>query len=334
MNIALTTTGPGVKSVTRSYRQEKPVVKPASKNVTKLPKSMLKTLKRCLAADIGDFMKAGAAVPVDTYQMTKDGPLFFKDNGAKILAVAHLDTVLDGVPDFQGDLVLNCPQLDDRLGLWTIGHLLPSLGCPNYDILLTDGEECGRSTAKHFGSKYPKEYNWIFEFDRAGMDVVMYDYEDIECRDLLEGYGFDVGWGSFTDICSLEHLGVKAFNFGVGYHHQHSWNCYADLEETMLMAQAFVEFAKDMQDVKLPHVPDKKWSKRTSYSWPDGKFYDDDRTIYDDTPNIKDPYAECLCGCELEAWFSYCPSCGMNLMELEQDRMDEEHSNKLPWWAS
>ena len=98
-------------------------------------------------------------------------------------------------------------------------------------MLLTVGEESGCSTAEHF--KPPKDYDWIIEFDRTGTDVVMYQYEDPECLERIEASGAATGRGSYSDIACLEHCGVKAFNWGVGYRGDyHSEEGYAHLDDT------------------------------------------------------------------------------------------------------
>jgi hypothetical protein len=198
---------------------------------------------------------------------TEDGMYVFIDNGANILAVAHLDTVQD-IRHFdvkEGDLgkVIKNAQLDDRLGAYIILKLLPKLGV-NADILLTEGEEVGNSTAQHFLTQ--KKYNWIFQFDRQGIDTVMYQYEDPETKKLMEKYKFMVGRGSVSDISYLERLGVKAFNFGTGYYDNHSVDAYAVESDIKHNVKLFLKFYNDMKDTKLEHkVPEKKqdeWSTR------------------------------------------------------------------------
>ena len=217
---------------------------------------------------------------------TADGPLIHIDNGGQILAVAHLDAVGFGKPTWKGDRV-QCMQLDDRLGVWVLLDLLPSLGCVPFDILLTDSEEVGRSTAQYLDAEIASRYNWMFEFDRAGSDCVMYDYEDEETTTLAEQYGWAVGYGSFTDICSLEHAGIKGFNFGTGYHNQHTHQCYADLSETIASAKRFVDMAADLHKVRLEHAAT--------------EWYD----AYSDRNEI------CTyCGELLDREWYYCPMCG------------------------
>jgi len=222
----------------------------------------IKNLLRCCKNDIEWFARFG-----DTTD-TIDGPLTLQDNGASILGVAHLDSVMFSKPKLDTNKKspsIQCPQLDDRLGAWVLLHVLPSLGV-KCDVLLTDSEECGRSTARHF--EPPKDYNWIFSFDRAGRDVVMYDYESDETLDLLSGHGLSVGWGSFSDICFLEHMGVTGFNFGVGYHLQHTAKCYANLRHTLEMAGKFATFARDHQDTPMPWTPTDYYGKDI-WQWED-----------------------------------------------------------------
>lgn len=145
---------------------------------------------------------------------TPDGPLTYIDNGGDTLAVVHLDWVMWSKPRYNRKAHrITCPQLDDRLGLWCLLDLLPSLGVKS-DILLTDSEEIGRSTARYFDT--PKRYNWMYQFDRRGVDTVLYEYDSEENRERLEEHGLACGDGSFSDICMLSHLGCSGWNVGTG----------------------------------------------------------------------------------------------------------------------
>lgn len=188
----------------------------------------------------------------------------FVDNGANVLAVVHLDYVGMGLKgwharyrDIGGTVV--SPALDDRLGLWIIADLLPKYGA-NFDILLTEDEEVGASTAGLFVTE--KSYNWIFSFDRRGTDVVMYDYETRELKTLLEAYGFTVGLGSFSDICYLEHLGCSGFNFGAGYYMEHSKDCFALAENVAEMVARFMRFYNDNANIPMVYTSRQK-TRRT-----------------------------------------------------------------------
>jgi hypothetical protein len=199
------------------------------------------------------------AFDMQTYTVEQDPPAdfyAFKENGSTILAVAHLDTVSRAESrgctflDTEDGWVVHSPALDDRLGAYVILDLLPKLGM-TFDILLTVGEETGQSTALFF--EPGKKYDWVIEFDRGGTDVVMYQYDDQGTADLVIDSGARVGQGSFSDISCLEHLGVKAFNWGVGYQDYHSARSHAFLDDTFEMVAHFIEFFRVNKNVHLPH---------------------------------------------------------------------------------
>ena len=191
--------------------------------------------QRCLAP-IKAFFSEGQVTD------TPDGPYVFQDNGANVLAVAHLDTVRHdrhfGVLRDNPDTLYNC-QLDDRLGAWIALDELPRRGIV-VDVLLTTGEECCRSTARHF--QPGKEYNWLVGFDRAGSDVVTYQYEGGDWLDALEYAGNTVGWGSYSDIAELDHLEVQGVNWGVGYQDNHSFESHCSLSAMRRAVNRFAEF--------------------------------------------------------------------------------------------
>ncbi len=135
--------------------------------------------------------------------------------------------------------------------------MLPKLGI-TCDWLLTTDEEIGQSTAEDFETE--KAYNWTFQFDRAGTDVVMYDYETPDLVELVEKAGARVGQGSFSDICYLEHLGCAGFNWGVGYEDYHSPRSHAWLEDTFRMVARFAKFYNANKDEWMPYEP-------KPYSW-------------------------------------------------------------------
>ena len=190
------------------------------------------------------------------------GVHLFKDNGASVLAVAHLDSVQSSNHFYElfvgGQRWVLNPKLDDRLGVYVILDYLPSYGL-NYDILLTEGEESGRSTAGDFNPPEGKTYNWMFQFDRMGEDVVTYDYRCKELEEHLERHGFKTALGSFSDICKLESLGCKGFNVGCGYENYHSLWAIANLGILKRQLLRFLSFYWEMHNLHLPHT-EKKWS--------------------------------------------------------------------------
>jgi hypothetical protein len=214
-----------------------------------------KALKRICKASWDDLLVYG-----DEYALDKDSTkkFIFKDNGADVLMVAHTDSVYP--PENLYDLNFNnkrtimCATLDDRLGVFTICEYLPSLLGDNvYDILLTDGEEKGRSTAMYF--EPPRQYNWIVEFDRHGDDLVFYQYGgNTDAVRELKKSGFKIGIGSFSDIAELDHCDATAFNVGVGYYDEHSPMAYMVVDEYLSQIKHFVHFWHLNKDTYFPFI--------------------------------------------------------------------------------
>lgn len=258
-----------------------------------------KDLKRVCEADEASF---GVAYDMQAYLCDQPGPenfYFYKDNGSNVLAVAHLDTVGHAddrttrfiVTEGAGTVVFS-RALDDRLGAYIILELLPKLGL-QYDILLTVGEESGMSTAAFFEPPEGKHYDYMIEFDRGGTDVVMYQYEDSEVHAMVKAAGARVGQGSFSDVSYLDHLGIKGFNWGVGYQDYHGPRAHAFLDDTFAMVARYLTFAKQNEGVYMPHdAPEDVGEYRRGYGgwWDledepatsDGPWNDDWREVYAD----------------------------------------------------
>jgi hypothetical protein len=192
-----------------------------------------------------------------------------RDNGSDLLAVAHLDSVQRdrgcAVVDTAGGKLALSGVLDDRLGAYVILDLLPRLGVVA-DWLLTTDEESGDSTAAEFDTD--KRYHWMFQFDRGGTDVVMYDYETEELVRLVESAGAKVGLGSFSDICFLDHLGCAGFNWGVGYRDYHSPRAHAWLEDTFTMVARFLRFHASNATTAFTHTPGPRFADM-AFGFPD-----------------------------------------------------------------
>lgn len=237
----------------------------------------VKLKERC-NAEIEDFFNEGEV------KQTVNGVYIYKDNGASILAVAHLDmvnelkhfiiagegkvtvdkSIITVRPKSNNGTVVLSTALDDRLGAYLILDLLPQLGM-KYDILLTEGEESGRSTAQYFEPPKGKKYRWMFSFDRSGTDVVMYEYETDKAVDRLRGVGFDVGIGSFSDICYLDHLKCTGFNFGTAYYANHAVHSHFIPEELEMMIKKFQKFWNKYRQMGMPWTRSQyrsKWWRR------------------------------------------------------------------------
>jgi len=169
--------------------------------------------------------------------------------------VAHLDSVSNDLHfvtvESNEDVVIFNEQLDDRLGAYIILDVLPKYGI-KCDILLTTGEESGWSTAQGFIS--PRDYNWMFQFDRSGTDVVTYDFTCDELTKRIEAIGVSQNYGLFSDICDLEHLGCKGMNWGTGYYDNHTQKSNAVVSHIEQMILKFVMFYYTSADIKMDHV--------------------------------------------------------------------------------
>jgi len=152
------------------------------------------------------------------------------------------------------DTRIYCPTLDDRLGAYLIEHHLPKLGIVP-DVLFTTGEEKIQSSAFYFKPPSGKKYNWMFSFDRAGTDVVCYEYWDYTCDIPLKRAGWKHAWGTYSDISEMEHLRIKGFNFGVGYYDEHTLNAYVSEKDLLLNIKKFEKFFKENSNTKLKHTP-------------------------------------------------------------------------------
>lgn len=234
-----------------------------------------KLMKNTCLRSIQSFKSFG-----DVYD-TPSGIYIYKNNPeAKILGVAHLDSVLDlrhfHKINIKGrDIVINA-QLDDRLGVYTLLYILPSLGI-EFDLLLTEGEETCQSTAQWFESY--KEYNWMFSFDRHGEDVVFYQYDSPDiCKDVSQ-VKLKPGIGSLSDIAFLDHLKIKGMNIGTGYEGEHTDLCYAEINALNRQIVRFKKFYDLFKDKKYTYIP----SITNPYGW---KFVENtsNRFDYDDSP--------------------------------------------------
>jgi len=167
----------------------------------------------------------------------------FIDRGSDILIVAHLDTIQKPKWNKLEGGILYAAGLDDRLGCFLAYQISEKLGL---DLLLTDHEECGKTTGM---SHTLKDYNWIAEFDRGGSDVVTYDLDCPEFIDALDEF-FGVGYGTYSDIASLDTMAC-CVNIGIGYESDHSKDSYVDLSVTADQMDRFQKFYALHKDHKF-----------------------------------------------------------------------------------
>ncbi len=225
----------------------------------RLSKEDVRELRKCCLADDNGFDHLGTVIP----NSNGNNNVFIKNqfgNDAPVLAIAHIDTAVFGEADRNKFLyskekqMVVCGSLDDRLGIWALTQKLPKfIGHRGYDILLTTGEESGRSSAKDFSVEAEK-YNWIFELDRRGCDAVHYGFTSKPWLTALTDYGWDMSEGSFSDISMLEHGTVSAVNFGIGYNNAHSENCYAFMEQVTTQLMRVAAFYRMYDGSRFKHT--------------------------------------------------------------------------------
>lgn len=200
--------------------------------------------------------------PQAKYVDAEGRQLIYINNNSPVLAIAHLDITM-GYTHFSvgektarpGHTCIFSPAVDDRLGAFTILHLLPQLSI-NCDILLSEGEEVGDPTSRYF-SKH-KQYNWMFQFDRMGTDVVHYQYTGSRWLRALYYHFTKVNRGSFSDISFMGHLGCQGVNIGTGYH-DYTWeNAWASLDELASQVWRFNKFYKRFKDIHFRHDGSKR----------------------------------------------------------------------------
>jgi hypothetical protein len=209
------------------------------------------------------FMKILKPIyPQARYIETSDNRiLIFVDRDSPVLGVAHLDGTMPPTHFAFGrhyakpmDIAIFSPFVDDRLGAYTLIDLLPQINA-DCDLLFTVGEETGNTTAKEFTSQ--KDYNWMFQFDRMGTDVVRYRYRKPEwIAAITEKFGEPPEVGMFSDIDYMEKLGCQGMNIGTGYYDYTTKAGWASLNELTDQVNKFASFYHAYKDIPFHHPKD------------------------------------------------------------------------------
>jgi hypothetical protein len=207
-------------------------------------------LKETCSRSIESFEKEGEVFD------TPSGKLVYIDQGSDILAIAHRDFVCPSqhfeVVTIMGVRYILNGQLDDRLGIYTILYHLPQMGI-KYDILLTENEETGNSSAQDFIPR--KTYKWMFQFDRRTDDVVHYQYFNREMEMRLKKAGWNTYLhGSGSDISKMSHVGCIGINIGTGYSDEHTAWCKMNVDMWYAQVRKFSGLYADIKDETFPYV--------------------------------------------------------------------------------
>lgn len=166
----------------------------------------------------------------------------FIDREASVLFVAHLDTIHPPKIRRAYKHILFAQGLDDRLGCMLAYTLSKELGV---DLLITDHEERCATTAAYHDCK---DYNWIVQFDREGIDVVTYGLDNSEFHQALSQL-WTIGIGSYSDICDLK-TDACCFNLGIGGYRSHQKTALVDMRETASQIDLFRQFYADNKDIR------------------------------------------------------------------------------------
>lgn len=190
----------------------------------------------------------------------------YVDNEAPVLLVAHIDTVQK-------------PRLekwntgagfDDRLGCF-LGYQLVNKYPQWFDLLLTDYEETGNSTAEFFEPSH--EYNFVVELDREGMNYVAYGLACDEMKLALEMCGLDLEYGTYSDILELDHLKCSKINLGIGCYNSHG--LHSGFQESVTDSQ----IEKLLNFVELFH--EHHFAYNNEFDWMYEDDDDEEDYIYD-----------------------------------------------------
>jgi hypothetical protein len=203
------------------------------------------------------------------YEPTDGRQLIYVDNKSPLLSVCHLDGTMPATHFYYGnhygsnDMRVFSPFVDDRIGAYIQLHIYPQLGITP-DLLFTVGEESGESTAQFFNAQ--KDYNWMFEFDRMGDDVVHYQYTLAPWLDALDKHFLSVSRGAWSDIGHLDHLGCQGVNIGCGYYNYTRPDGWCSMDIMTAQCQRFKNFYDEFKDTPFRHPRDFYLARRRRYS--------------------------------------------------------------------
>lgn len=166
------------------------------------------------------------------YKVIEKNGFLYAEGNIPVCLVAHLDTVFKTEPENiyydKEQQVLWSPQglgADDRAGVYAILDIVHNEYKPT--ILFCEDEEAGGIGAQKaisFFKDAPTELKMIIELDRQGQkDCVFYDCDNEPFVEYIEKFGFQMDYGSFSDISFIAPAwGVAAVNVSVGYVNEHT----------------------------------------------------------------------------------------------------------------
>jgi len=186
-----------------------------------------------------------------------------KRQKANVLLVAHVDTVQTPKLNAVIDDRIYAAGLDDRLGVFLAMYIASKR--KDVDVLITDDEEIGDSTAALVPTEDLQKYRMIIELDRAGDDFVDYD---LACNQLIVEMpkSRKLSYGSFSDICFLNNPPCSCINIGIGYYEAHSKYSYCVLDEVNKAVKDINRLITTTVGTFFPAPPPKKYKNSSYYS--------------------------------------------------------------------
>lgn len=208
-----------------------------------------------------------------------DDEYLFCEGNAKMMLVAHLDTVHKRLPStiVETATAISSPQGiggDDRCGVMAILTILKEIGPDSRPYLLfTTDEETGMLSTRKAADDLIQRIapvNYIIELDRHGKnDAVFYDCGNETFIKWILGYGFEQKEGTGSDIKVLsDKWDLASVNLSIGYQSEHTANEVVyphDMRATIDKVKKII--AETKPDVLFPMV------KKKSYGYYYGDFF-------------------------------------------------------------
>ncbi len=197
-----------------------------------------------------------------------------------IMLLAHLDTVhrspVRQICRTQDGGIWMSPQGiggDDRCGVYALVTAYRKSEVKPW-LLFTCDEETGGVGAHKFSDMHrkgrlPKGLDGLkilVELDRRGKDdAVYYGCDNPEFEDYITSKGFNMEWGSFSDISVIApELGVAAVNLSSGYYNAHTQHEYINKKQLDTVVRKVAEIVADAAE---PGFPKYEYIERRRPSW-------------------------------------------------------------------
>ena len=186
---------------------------------------------------------------------------------APVMLLAQLDTVhkesVKTICASDDGNILMSPQGiggDDRCGVYALIKAYREAPVKPW-LLFTCDEECGGKGADAFARDYAKgnlpnldHIKFLVEIDRRGSnDAVYYSLDNPEFEMFIEQYGFELDFGSYSDICDVAPaIGVAAVNLSSGYYQAHTQHEYINRRELEATISRVMDIIADSVSEDVP----------------------------------------------------------------------------------